>query len=131
MLGECSRIDNFAPDILRSEGLELVCRHHEVGQRIEAEGPVKVPVHWTRVERQGGEMCLAGDCLGEVVTDIPHLGVVDTVPAHLGHDVLPQDDDFLSAELNSGWIGEKLAAVKYEINCNGELREPLTSGPSW
>ena len=55
-------------------------------------------------------MGLAGDRLGEVSAHVPSLGVVDGVPAHLGHDVLPEDYDLLGAELNPGWVGEELTA---------------------
>ena len=115
MLGEGARVDHFAANIVGSEGLELVGRHHEVGERIEAEGAVEVPVDWTHVKRERSEVSLAGDGLGKVMTDLATLGVVDGVPAHLGHDVLPEDDDLLGTELNPGRIGEKLAAVKTKL----------------
>ena len=55
-------------------------------------------------------MALAGDRLGEVGWHVPCVWEVKSVPAELGHDVLPEDDYLLSAVLNSGGIGEKLAA---------------------
>ena len=123
MLGERSRVDDFTANIVDvgREGLELVCRHDEVGQGVEAEGAVEVPVDWTHVEREGSEVSLAGDRLGEVIADLSRLGVVDRVPAHLGDDVLPEDDDLLGTELNSAWIGEKLAAVRNKMKSRHNL----------
>ena len=60
-------------------------------------------------------MALAGDRLGEVGWHVPCVWEVKSVPAELGHDVLPEDDDLLGTELNPGRIGEKLAAVKTKL----------------
>ena len=110
MFGKCPRVDHLAAAILRSERFELVGRDDEVRERVETEGPVVVPVHRAHVQGQRGQVGLAGDRLGEVSAHLPALGVVDGVPTHLGHDVLPEDDDFLGAELNPGGVGEELAA---------------------
>ena len=110
MFGKGPRVDHLTAAVLRSERFKLVRRDDEVGEGVEAEGPVVVPVDRAHVQGQRGEVGLAGDRLGEVSADLPGLWVVDGVPAHLGHDVLPEDDDLLGAELNPGGVGEELAA---------------------
>ena len=115
MLGEGAGVDDLAADILGSEGLELVRGDHEVRERVEGEGAVVVPVHGARVQGQRGQVRLARDRLGEVAGDVAGLGEVDRVAAHLGHDVLPEDDDLLCAELDPGGVGEQLAA-RHELH---------------
>ena len=60
MLCEGAGIDNLAPNVFRSEGLELVRRDHEVGEGIEGEGAVMVPVDGGGVQRQGAQGGLSG-----------------------------------------------------------------------
>ena len=110
MFGKCPRVHHPTPAVLSSERFKLVRGDDEVREGVEAERPVKVPVDRAHVQGQGGQVGLAGDRLGEVNTHVTTLGVVDGVPAHLGHDVLPEDDDLLGAELNPGWVGEELTA---------------------
>ena len=110
MFSKCPRVDHLTAAVLRSERFKLVRRYDEVREGIETKGPVVVPVHRAHVQGQGGQVGLAGDRLSKVRAHVPGLGVVDGVPAHLGHDVLPEDYDLLGAELNPGWVGEELTA---------------------
>ena len=75
---------------------------------VEGEGAVIVPEDRTSMEWEGGEVALAGDGLGKVRGNLSCLWEVDGVPAELGHDVLPEDDDLLRAVLHPGWVCEEL-----------------------
>ena len=55
-------------------------------------------------------MALAGDRLGEVGWHVPCVWEVKSVPAELGHDVLPEDDNLLGAVLHSGRVAQELGA---------------------
>ena len=72
------------------------------------ESAVKVPVDRAGVEGQGGKVALAGDGLGEMSRHVACVGKVKGVPAQFGHNVLPEDDNLLSAVLNPGWVAQKL-----------------------
>ena len=78
-----------------SERIELVSDDHEIGQRIEPHRAVVVPVGRDDVQRQRGQVALRQEGSAEVGRNVAAFREVDAVPAHLGHDVLPEDDDFL------------------------------------
>ena len=50
MFGKGSRVDNFASNIVSSEGFELVSSDDQVWERVETQRPVEVPVDGTHVE---------------------------------------------------------------------------------
>ena len=54
-----------------------------------------VPVHGAGVEGERREVSLGHDRLDEVGGDVARVGEVDAVAAHLGHDVLAEQDDLL------------------------------------
>ena len=108
MLGKRSRVDHFAPKVLCDERLVLVGGDHQVREGVEVEGAVKVPVDGAGVERQGGEVALAGDGLGEMSRYVASVGKVKSVSAQFGHNVLPEDDNLLSAVLHPGWVAQEL-----------------------
>ena len=128
MLCEGAGIDNLAPNVFRSEGLELVCRDHEVGEGVEGEGAVMVPVDGGCVQGQRAQVGLASDRLGKVATNVSSLRKVDGVPAHLGHDVLAEDDNLLSAELNPGRVGQKLTLGHQFLQVLGQVTRQWRPG---
>ena len=72
--------------------------HDEIRQRVDPEGGVVVPVDGAGVEGERGEVSLGHDRLDEVGGDVARVGEVDAVAAHLGHDVLAEQDDLLEEE---------------------------------
>ena len=62
VLGEGPGVDDLAAEVLCGEGLVLVSRHHQVGQRVEVEGAVVVPVDGAGVQGEGGQVALEGGC---------------------------------------------------------------------
>ena len=50
--------------------------------------PVMLPVDWTGVEGERGEVCLADQGAGKVSRNVPVLREEDGVPTQLGHNVL-------------------------------------------
>ena len=104
MLSEGAWVYHLAPNILSRERLELVSRNHEVWEGVEGEGTVVVPVHWAGVQGKGGQVGLAGDRLGKVSANVSGLWKVDRVPAHLCYNILPEYDNLLGAELDTGRI---------------------------
>ena len=109
MFGKCPRVDHLTTNIFCCERLELVCGDDEVGEGVEGHGSVVVPVHGARVQRERAQVSLTRDRLGEVAADVARLGEVDGVPAHLCHDIFSKYYYFLSAELYSSRVGQKLA----------------------
>ena len=77
MLCEGARIDHLAPNVLRSERLELVGRDHQVWKGVEGEGAIMIPVDWGGVKGQGAQVGLAGDRLGKVPADVSGLREID------------------------------------------------------
>ena len=128
MLCEGAGIDNLAPNVFRSEGLKLVRRDHEVGEGIEGEGAVMVPVDGGGVQRQGAQVGLASDRLGKVAADVSSLREVDGVPAHLGHDVLAEDDNLLGAELYPGGVGQELTLWHQLLQVLGQVTRQWRPG---
>ena len=105
MLCEGAGVYHLAPNVLSRERLELVSCDHEVREGVEGEGAVMIPVDWAGVQGQGAQVGLASDRLGKVSAYVSGLRKVDGVPAHLGHDVLPEYDNLLGAELDTGRVG--------------------------
>jgi len=50
------------------------------------------PIHGAGMERQGRDVALGGDGLGEMVSDVHSLWEVNGVPAELGENVLPDSE---------------------------------------
>lgn len=59
-----------------------------------------IPVSRDDVKGQWGQVTLGQDSSAEVRWDVSAFREVDAVPAHLGHDVLPEDDNFLREKRN-------------------------------
>ena len=108
VLGEGAGVDDLAAQVLCCEGFKLVSSDDEVREGVEGEGAVIVPEDRTGMEGEGGEVALAGNGLGKVGGNLSCLWEVDGIPAELGHDVLPEDDNLLRAVLHPGRVGEEL-----------------------
>jgi len=108
MLREGARVDHLTAQVLCCEGLKLVSRDDEVREGVEGEGAVIVPEDRTGMERKGSKMPLTCDCLGKVRGNISCLWEVDSIPAELGHDILPKDDNLLRSVLHPSRVGQEL-----------------------
>ena len=85
------------------------------------EGAVEVPVDRTGVEGQGSQVALAGDRFGKMSWNIACVRKVQGVPAQLGHNVLPEDDNLLGAILHSGWVAQELGTGDKSGKILGEM----------
>ena len=115
MLREGARVDHLTAQVLCCEGLKLVSRDDEVREGVEGEGAVIVPEDRTGMERKGSKMPLTCDCLGKVRGDLSCLWEVDSIPAELGDNVLPEDDYLLRAVLHPGRVGQELC-LRHVLN---------------